>query len=412
MPFGKWGNSLIRWGNCVLVAKSASLWQYIGERRDSFMRLICTHCGSSESWPTDRWACLCGGPRELVDLEAFDPKLVDPQQPGLWRYRAMLPVPKTMRTMTLGEGFTPLIAGTWDGVDVYWKLEYLNPTGAFKDRGTALVVNDLLSRGVKQVVDDSSGNAGASIAAYAARAGVHARIYVPAHASPAKRAQIAVYGAELISVPGPRVEATRVAEKAAESGAVYASHVWHPLTLIGMSTTAWEIWEQLGGHTPDWVVTPVGQGTLLLGIWRGFQALASVGLIDRVPRLIAAQAARCAPVAAAMAAGSEEAAAVPPQSTIAEGVAIVKPMRSRALLQGLRESRGLTFVATEEEIKQTQTRLARTGIYVEPTSATAVAILPQLQAHRSSGETVVVVLTGSGLKSPAKSKSGLSGLGI
>ncbi len=374
------------------------------EQGEVGMRLVCTHCGSSEPWPVARWPCSCGGPRELADLEVFAPDSIDREQPGLWRYRAMLPVPAATGPVTLGEGFTPLIPGAWDGVDVSWKLEYLNPTGAFKDRGTVLVVNDLLARGVDQALDDSSGNAGASLSAYGARAGIHVRLYVPAHASPAKRAQIAIYGAELVTVPGSRIEATRAAEKAAESGPVYASHVWHPLTLIGMATIAWEVWEQLGDRAPDWFVTPVGQGTLLLGAWRGFQRLASAGLIDRLPRLVAAQAERCAPLAAAMESGREETLAVPPRPTIAEGVAIVNPVRSRAILQALRENQGLTPVATEEEIAQAQERLARTGIYVEPSSATAVAVLPQLQSQISPGETVVVVLTGSGLKTPLERK--------
>jgi threonine synthase len=316
----------------------------------------------------------------------------------------MLPPPPPSGLVTLGEGFTPLLSGTWDQQEVHWKLECLNPTGAFKDRGTALVVNDIVARGVKQVVEDSSGNAGASLAAYAARAGIHTRIFVPVHASPAKQAQIAVYGAELVPVPGPRIEATYAAERAATAGAVYASHVWHPLTLLGMATTAWEVWEQLGGGAPDWFVAPVGQGSLLLGAWRGFQALLEAGLIDHLPRLVAAQAERCGPLAAAMDAGCDEAEAVSPQPTIAEGIAIVKPVRSRALLQALRESRGLTPVATEAQIARAQQRLAHTGIYVEPTSATAAAVLPQVQPHIASGETVVVTLTGLGLKSPPRSR--------
>lgn len=316
----------------------------------------------------------------------------------------MLPLPPGVQPVTLGEGQTPLIPGTWDGLEVRWKLEYLNPTGAFKDRGTVLVISDILGRGVDRVIDDSSGNAGASIAAYAARAGIQARIFTPAHASPAKRAQIAVYGGKLVPVPGPRIEATRAAEKAAKRGAVYASHVWHPLTLVGMATVAWEIWEQLGSRAPDWFVAPVGQGTLFLGAWRGFQALRAAGLIDRLPRLVAAQAERCAPIAAAMAAGCKEAVTISPVKTVAEGIAIVKPVRSRALLEAIRESGGLTPVAAEEDIVEAQMRLARKGIYVEPTSATAVAILPEIQPQISPGETVVVVLTGSGLKTQAKAR--------
>lgn len=363
------------------------------------MELRCTHCNETEPWPGSRWACACGGPRELIGLPEFSPEAIEPRQPGLWRYRRMLPsLPHT--PITLGEGWTPLIPGSWDGLALYWKMESANPTGSFKDRGTSLVVNDIVARGVTEVVEDSSGNAGASIAAYAARAGIRARVFVPAHASPAKRAQIQVYGAELIPVPGPRIEATRAAERAAAEGAVYASHVWHPLTLVGMATAAWELWEQLDGRAPDWFVCPVGQGTLLLGAWRGFQALAAAGLIDRLPRLVAAQAAICAPLANAFRSGQPEAEAVPPASTIAEGIAIVQPVRSRAILQALRESHGLVLTATEDEIREAQRQLAHSGLYVEPTSATAAAVLRQLHPHVQNGETAVVALTGSGLKSP------------
>ena len=364
------------------------------------MRLQCTHCGSITPWPTDRWVCPCGGPREVIDLPDFVPDAVDSSQPGLWRYRAMLPPLPASGVITLGEGFTPLIQDTWDGLEIFWKVESLNPTGAFKDRGTALVINDVVTRGVGRVVEDSSGNAGASLAAYAARAGIHAHVFVPAYASLVKQAQIAVYGADLVPVPGPRIEATRAAERAATRDAVYASHVWHPLTLVGMATTAWEIWEQLGGRGPDWFVTPVGQGTLLLGMWRGFQRLYAAGLIDRMPRLVAVQSERCSPLAQAMAAGREEAEAVPPQMTVAEGIAIVKPVRSRTLLKALRESKGLTPVATERDIEQAQIRLAQAGVFVEPTSAAAAAVLPEIRPRILPGETIVVALTGSGLKSP------------
>jgi threonine synthase len=312
----------------------------------------------------------------------------------------MLPAFSLQSPITLGEGFTPLVPDRWNGLDVHWKLEYLNPTGAFKDRGTALVINDMCSRGVKEVVEDSSGNAGASLAAYAARARIHARVFVPAHASRVKQAQIRVYGAELVPVPGPRIEATWAAERAVAEGAVYGSHVWHPMTVTGMATIAWELWEQLAGRAPDWFVAPAGQGSLLLGAWRGFQSLKAAGLIHRLPRLVAAQAARCAPLAAAMDAGHKEAKAVSPQPTIAEGIAIVKPVRSRALLGALRESRGITPTATEEEIDQAQKRLAHAGIYLEPTAATAAAVLPRVRPHLSPGQTIVVALTGSGLKSP------------
>src|SRR5262249_24607325 len=157
------------------------------------------------------------------------------------------------------------------------KLEYLAPTGSYKDRGTALVLSYLRELGVSEVVEDSSGNAGASVAAYAAAAGMSARVYLPAHASAAKRDQIAAFGAEVAEVAGARSAATEACLRDAGQRA-YASHIWNPLFLAGQMTCACEIWEQCGRMAPDAVVCPVGQGNLFLGIARGFAMLGEAGL--------------------------------------------------------------------------------------------------------------------------------------
>jgi len=158
------------------------------------------------------------------------------------------------------------------------------------------MINILAHQEVTHVADDSSGNAGASVAAYAARARMRAEVFVPAYASPAKQAQIAVYGAEVRPVPGPRVNAKLAMWEAAERGVVPASHACHPGFLVGQQSVAWEVWEQLGRRAPDWVVVPVGQGLHLLGLWHGFRRLRAAGLVDRLPRLVAVQAAALAPL--------------------------------------------------------------------------------------------------------------------
>ena len=362
------------------------------------MKLQCSRC--ARSWPLDptRWRCDCGGVLEIVGAPSFDPARVDERDYTLWRYRAALSLPDDATTVTLGEGWTPLVAAEWDGQPVYLKAEYLNPTGSFKDRGAAVLVTALKAAGVRKVVEDSSGNAGTALAAYAARVGLSATVYVPAHASPVKQAQIAAYGAEVVAVPGPRSEAARAVRRALEEGAVYASHVYSPLYPQGMKTVAFELWEQLGGRAPESVVVPLGHGGLLLGLHAGFSELLAAGLIERLPRLSGVQAQPCAPLARAWERGASDVEPVEEGETVAEGVRIAAPPWGRAVLAAVRESNGAVLALPDEETMMAQRKLAHQGFYVEPTSALAVAALNHLRDRL--GGTPVVVLTGSGFKSP------------
>lgn len=323
---------------------------------------------------------------------------------GLWRYAAMLPVVRPGRErVTLGEGWTPLIADRWGTLDLYWKLDALMPTGSYKDRGVSVMVNWLAGLGALTVVDDSSGNAGASLACYAARAGLEACIYVPDSASAPKRAQIATYGAELVEVPGPRDAASKAAAAASRmvKSIKYASHAWHPAFLLGQMTTAWEIWEQLGGRVPDWFVAPTGHGGSLLGTWRGFQHLVQSGVTDRLPRLVAVQAEPYTPIYEAFHANQPSIDASPRIEHIrAEGIAISEPVRSAALLAALRESQGTAIAVTDDEVNTYHARLAQRGLFVEPTSATAAVALDRIRDQVQPGDIVVAALTGHGLKNP------------
>jgi threonine synthase len=362
------------------------------------MNLRCSDC--ARNWPLDpsRYCCDCGGTLEIVGVPSFAPALLDERDHTLWRYRAALPLLPDLTPVTLGEGWTPLVAAEWDGQPLHLKAECLNPTGSFKDRGAAMLVTALKAAGVREVVEDSSGNAGAALAAYAARAGLQATIYVPAHASPIKRAQIAAYGAEVVPVPGPRAEAARALRQAVGEGAVYASHVYSPFYPQGMKTIAFELWEQLSGRAPESVVTPVGHGGLLLGLYHGFTELLSAGLIERLPRLFGVQAQACAPLARAWERRAADVEPVEEGETIAEGVRIAAPPWGRAVLAAVRESGGAVLALQDGETLSAQRELARRGFYVEPTSALAVAALNHLRGHL--GDMPVVVLTGSGFKSP------------
>jgi threonine synthase len=340
-------------------------------------------------------------PLEYRDLPPFDARAIDPTQPGHWRYAAMLPVvAEGQKRITLGEGWTPLVDDTWDGIPVYWKVEGLMPSGSYKDRGISVMLNWLMGQGVRTVMDDSSGNAGASLACYAARAGLKARIFVPSDAAEPKKAQIAVYGAELVEVDGPRSNAKEAAESAQHGDAVYASHAWHPACLLGFYTNAWEIWEQLEGQVPDWYITPCGYGGLLLGAWRGFQALYEAGLIKKLPRMVAVQAEPVTPIYEAFHEDWAEARPRRPigPPSLADGISVAYPVRSRAILSCLRRSGGTAVMVNNQEILAARTGLAERGLFAEPTSATAAVAISKLKGRINPGETVVANLTGLGLK--------------
>jgi threonine synthase len=363
------------------------------------MKVLCPECGSQETSAPDRWRCPCGGAWEPADRSAFDPARIDIGDGSIWRYRGFLGLALETPTARLGVGWTPLVPLTWDGRRVLFKLEYLAPTSSFKDRGTEAMINLLQHQGVTRVVDDSSGNAGASVAAYAARAGMQAEIFVPAHAAPAKQAQIAVYGAAVHPIPGVRAEAKRAAWQAADRGATLASHAYHPAFLAGQLTVAWEVWEQLGQRAPDWYVVPVGQGVHLLGVWLGFRRLQKAGLVRSLPRLVAVQAAALAPVCQALSADLDRVPPLAPSaSSVAEGLAISEPVRGSRILQAIRETGGTCLTVDDDAILGAQRRLAHRGLFVEPTSATAVAALDALVQRVAPHERIVVPLTGSGLK--------------
>ncbi len=335
---------------------------------------------------------------------------IDRDARGVWRYRAALPVDDGP-AITLGEGSTPLVPLPRAGAAISAKLEFLSPTGSFKDRGTTVLLTYLRQRGITSLVEDSSGNAGASVAAYAAAAGMTCRIFVPAAASPAKLVQIRATGAETVLVEGSRDHVTRTAMAQSEGGAFYASHNLQPLFLEGTKTIAYEIWEQLGFKTPDCIVTPVGGGSTLLGCRLGFAELESRGEIPRCPRLYGVQAEACAPLVKAWIAKAETVGPVSANPSAAEGIAIGAPVRGTEMLAALRDTGGGAVAVPEPAIVKSLADLAARGLFVEPTSAVAAAGLDRLLADGIIGpnDRTVLILTGSGLKASLQI-AGLLGL--
>ncbi|HMK81550.1 MAG TPA: pyridoxal-phosphate dependent enzyme [Xanthobacteraceae bacterium] len=347
---------------------------------------------------TPRWRAEGGGALMITPLPGIGRHDIDTRQRSLWRYAAALPLP-IAAPISMGEGLTPLIAHRLRGGTAHLKLEWFAPTGSFKDRGAAVMISLLRQQGIAHVLEDSSGNGGAAIAAYAAAGGLRAKILVPASTQPGKIVQMRAYGAEIELIPGTRQDTAEAAERQADS-IFYASHNWQALFLQGTKTLAYELWEDLGFRAPDNVIIPTGAGSNVLGCDIGFDELMRRGEIARLPRLFAVQPSNCAPIHASFVAGANDFIAVATRPTIAEGTSIAKPVRTREVLAALRRSRGATVAVTEEEIVAAMLELARGGIYAEPTSASAAAAFANLMRDGAIApdETTVVVLTGTGLK--------------
>jgi threonine synthase len=357
----------------------ASLW----DRR-------CESCGATYGYDDPVWRCRCGG---LLGVAHSVPYTDPVAGHGVWRYRRSLPVPDGVDPVSLGEGGTPLIPLAGEH-DVYAKVEYESPTGAFKDRGTTVVVTRFRRLGLRHVIEDSSGNAGASMAAYCAAAGIRCTVYVPAAASAAKLTQMRTYDAEVVPIAGDRTAVGEAAIAAARD-AYYASHAWDPYYSEGTKTAAFEIAEQLGG-APARVVLPVGQGTMLLGLAKGFREMFAAGRIQRLPSLIAVQSDACAPLYEPFHRHLDHLPAVRPKpGLLAEGIASASPLRWRALLEAVWESRGSVVRVGDDAIPGALAALGRRGLFVEPTTAVVYAALGEFRG--AAGQTVLI-LTGSGLK--------------
>ena len=355
---------------------------------------------TGQTFPLDEpiWCGPGHAPLLLTLLPGLSRAQIDTATRSLWRYRAALPM-QVDDPITMGEGCTPLIRRTLHGAPALLKCEWLMPTGSFKDRGASVMLSLLRAQGVREVLEDSSGNGGAAVSAYAAAGGMHATIMAPASTSPAKTVQMRAHGATVELIPGTRQDTADAAVRRSET-VFYASHNWHPFFLHGTKTLAYELWEDLGFRAPDNIVTPCGAGSNVLGCEIGFSELLRAGEIDAMPRIFAAQPANCAPIAAAFLAGSDVPVATEISPTIAEGTAIAQPIRLAEVLGTLRETRGGAVMLSEAEIGAATLDLARIGIYVEPTAAQAAAAFGKLLAAGTitPEQSTVLVLTGSGLK--------------
>ena len=352
--------------------------------------ILCNDCGKMAE-PL-AWFCAdCGGSLDLANLPAFEVDSIKGGDFSLWRYGAMLPV---VKRFSLGEGMTPLVPLRVAGDQFYAKLDYLNPTGSYKDRGTTTMLNYLAGHGVQEVIDNSSGNAGASISAFASLADMKATIYVPAAtAIESKKRLIRSFGGTIVEAQDHTAAVYAEAERT-----TYASHAWSPYFVLGQMTAAWETWEQLGRQAPDAVATPVGHGGLFLGFYRGFKALYEAGLIDNLPRMIAVQSSGVDPIVRAWESGSSEPAIITPGHSVADGILVDAPVRGRQILAALKETDGFALRVENEVIEAAQQQMTRMGLIIEMTSAVTAAALPTIRQRLGQEAQLVIAFTGNGLK--------------
>ncbi len=338
----------------------------------------------------------------LLDLK-FKPDLavfsLETRPLTMWRYREAIPILDDTDIVSFDEGYSPLTRFELSGGTYLLKQDHLFPSGSYKDRGASVLISQAKSLGVDSVVEDSSGNAGAAIAAYCARAEIQCDIYVPDSTSPAKLEQIRAYGADLHRIPGSREDTADAAQNAAE-GRFYASHVWNPYFFHGTKTFAYEVWEQLGQKAPDEIIIPTGNGTLLIGAYIGFKELLEAGLTRTLPRLTAVQAANCAPLSVLWEGSETDLLKIATSPTKAEGIAIAAPARGKQIIDIIRESGGRVVTVTEAEINSAYHQMVSVGWFIEPTSASAIAAANK--RSRPEEETIVIPLTGHGLKSAGK----------
>lgn len=385
-------------------------------------KMKCAQCGNE--YQPDEKVCMCPSKDDgRLDIYynysalavSVNKKMLSKRAPSVWKYHEFLPVKNKRYIVTLGEGGTPLLkasnlAREMGLRNLYLKDETRNPTGSFKDRSMTVGVSKALEFGTKTVATASSGNAAASLAAYSAKAGLKCFAFVLEFASFAKIAQIRLYGADVVKVrtveegKDPTVQMLRMAVEKYGWYPCPSYGPFNPYQVEGPKTMSYEIIEQLNWSLPDWVIVPVGSACLLTGIWKGFTDFQKIGFIDSIPRLAAIQPAGCAPLVRAFKEGKKPFEIKPWKrpNTIAGGLADLLPWDRDAALVALRNG-GTAEAVSDEEILKAQKLLASTeGIFAEPSGVASLAGLVRVldEGFVGKDETVVVLITGSGLKNP------------
>ncbi|OYT43968.1 threonine synthase [Candidatus Bathyarchaeota archaeon] len=380
------------------------------------MRQVCINCG--EDYEADEIIYFCRRCGDLLEIEYDYEELAERLERSdwrslplsVWRYRDFLPVRDPSKVVSLNEGGTGLhlcsrLAKVIGLKRVYVKNEGENPTGSFKDRGMTVGVTKALELNMKTVICASTGNTSASLAAYAAKAGLRCIVLVPSgKIAYGKLVQALAYGAEIVQVRGNFDQALRtVIELSERHGEVYLLNSINPYRLEGQKSLAYEVCDQLGGRAPDRVILPVGNAGNISALWKGFTEFYRLGLVDSLPRMVGVQAEGASPIAQAIKRGSDVVTPVENPETVATAIRIGAPVSWKKALRAIRDSDGTAETVTDEEILEAQSMLARCeGLFVEPASASSIAGLKKMVelGEIDRDETVVCVATGHGLKDP------------
>jgi len=364
------------------------------------MNYICKKCGKLFKASPETIKCTCGAALWL-DFEGHLKKEdIIQSEYSLWRYSKAYPVKLEDVTVSYGEGMTPLARLDYKGFNVQIKQDNLMPTGSFKDRGVVMVTNFMKNMGVDCFAEDSSGNGGSSYAGYCALGNIDIKIFVPAGTSAGKIAQMKVYGADLIEVEGTRQD---VADQAMKNigGSVYVGHNWHPLFVQGTKSAAYELWEQNNFKAPDNVVCVAGNGSMVAGLYIGFDDLLKSGEITKMPRIFGVQSEGCNPLYRDFVGESMNFEMTP---SIAEGIRIKRSTKHDEVIGFVKETGGAFLSVEEEAIKNALFEIGKYGFYVEPTSATVFAGLNKLIEEKSilPNQTTSILISGNGLKATGK----------
>ena len=385
----------------MFKVKYAQFSKNVNRRYLMEFEIKCFACSQSSSSILNYKCTFCGQPLDVQLHYDFETWKIRKRDYSVWRYARFFPYVNETEIITLGEGWMPLIKFSGN---VYLKLENLNPTGSFKDRGSTILISTLrklVKKAGGYLSEDSSGNAGASIAAYAARAGLRAKIYVPENVSGPKFNQIQFYGAKVVKVSGSRSKVTEEAQKS-EKGKFYVGHILHPLFRDGIRSLAYEIAEQLDWHVPEHIYLPVSAGTLLLGVINGFRHLAKSNVIETMPKIVACQTRQVSPLYHRF---KNLHYAMPEKITsIADALVSVNPPLLDLMVKNLREADGDAVMVEEDEIFNAFIMLVRKGFFVEPSSAVAYAAYKKQLDNKeiSKDDSALIILTGTGLKTMLK----------
>lgn len=369
----------------------------------------CISCGAEYDLDEIIYTCKeCGSILEVEPLRPDVSKDVfECRKSTMWKYKEFMPVDES-KIVSLQEGGTPFCKcqklGEKLGVDLYVKVEGSNPTGSFKDRGMSIGITKATELGVNTVGCASTGNTSASLAAYAARAGMQCIVLLPSgKVALGKLAQAMFHGAKVISIKGNFDEALEAVTGLALQGKLYLLNSINPFRLEGQKSIGFEIVDDLGWKSPDRIILPVGNAGNISAIWKGVKEFHEAGFIKDLPRMTGIQAEGAAPIAHAVRDKKREIVPVENPETIATAIRIGAPVSATKALRAIYESDGLAETVTDDEILSAQKLLARTeGIGIEPASAASIAGLKKLVENGSidRGEQVVCVVTGHLLKDP------------